>query len=219
MTQPNPYILAAENPPALLSLLRNSPALASTQDDHGYSLLHAAASYNHPDLLRTLVKDYNVDINLPDEDGETCLFVTESVDVAKCLIEELGIDYNRRNNDGLTAQETIANDDSFPEVAAYLSVVMGVAGGGGGDASSSNDTQQPSLPPNVRVNVDALPEQEANAGSAEADPVFRRRIEELASREDFGSEAAQSELRSLVMDAVNGVSVDGQGRDVRQKTG
>ena len=206
MSTPNPYILAADQPSALLNVLRSDPSIAPSQDEHGYSLLHAAASYGHIDLLRSLVKEFNVDTNLIDEDGETCLFVTESEDVAKCLVEELGVDVGRKNDAGLTARESIENEDTFPQVAAYLRTVMG--------ETPSNSTG-PQLPPNIQVNLGAVPEPEANAGTGEADPEFRRRIEELASRDDFQSEDAQNQLRALVKDAIAGA---GGERDVRRRT-
>ncbi|RAL11524.1 ankyrin repeat protein [Aspergillus homomorphus CBS 101889] len=219
MSQPNPYILAAEKPSALLTLLRANPSIASGQDEHGYSLLHAAASYGHIELLRALVKEFNVDVNLLDEDGETCLFVTESVEIAKCLIEELGVDYNKRNDEGLAAYETIENDDSFPEVAAYLRQVAGVPAPAPADSSADAALNQPPpLPANLQLNLGTVSEQEANAGLDQVDPEFKRRIDELAAREDFHSEATQNELRQLVMDALRGSSIDTDERSVRQRT-
>lgn len=215
MTQPNAYVLAADNPSAVLSLLSQNPSIASQQDEHGYSLLHAAASYGHADLLRALVKDYNVDVNLLDEDGETCLFVTERVDIAKCLVEELGVDYNKANEEGLTARETIESDGA-PEVAAYLRQVTGVTEAPEQPTDALNPA--PPLPPNLKVNLGTVSEQEANAGTDEVDPEFKRRIDELAAREDFHSEAAQSQLRRLVEDAITGSNIETDGRDVRRRT-
>ncbi|KAL1852989.1 hypothetical protein Plec18167_005647 [Paecilomyces lecythidis] len=216
MSQPNPYILAADNPSALLNLLRSNPSLASGQDEHGYSLLHAASSYGHIDLLRALVREFNVNVNLTDEDGETCLFVAENVDIAKCLVEELSVDSNHKNDEGLTAQETIESDGSFPDVAVYLREVSGIAG------SSSNAAQPtdalhppPPLPPNVKVNVGTMSEAEAEADIM--DPEFKRRIDELAAREDFHSEAGQNQLRELVADALRGVNVETRERDQRRR--
>lgn len=219
MTQPaNAYVLAADNPSAVLSLLRQNPSIASEQDDHGYSLLHAAASYGHIDLLRALVNEYHADVNLLDEDGETCLFVTERVDIAKCLVEELGVDYNKQNDEGLTARETIEMDGD-PEVAAYLRQVTGVTTTAS-PLGQSTDALNPAppLPPNLQVNLGTVSEQEANAGTEEVDPEFKRRIDELAAREDFQSEAAQNELRNLVMDAIQGSEIDADGREVRRRT-
>ncbi|OJK00473.1 hypothetical protein ASPACDRAFT_78414 [Aspergillus aculeatus ATCC 16872] len=219
MSQPNPYILAAENPSALLTLLRSNPSIASGQDEHGYSLLHAAASYGHIDLLRALVKEFNVDVNLLDEDGETCLFVTESVEIAKCLVEELGVDYNKRNDEGMAAYETIENDDSFPEVAAYLRQVAGVPAPAPADSSADAALNQPPpLPANLQLNLGTVSEQEANAGIDQVDPEFKRRIDELAAREDFHSEATQAQLRELVMDALRGSSIETDERGVRRRT-
>lgn len=216
MSAPNPYVLAADNPSAVLELLRSNPSIASNQDDHGYSLLHAAASYGHIDLLRALVKEFHADVNLLDEDGETCLFVTEDVNIAKCLVEELGVDYNRRNDEGLTAQETITADDSFPEVAAYLAQVMGIPAAPAQPADVLNPPAP--LPPNVQMNVGTVSEQEANAGTDEVDPEFKRRIDELAAREDFHSEATQNELRQLVTDALMGSNVETAEKDIRRRT-
>ncbi|KAL4950306.1 hypothetical protein BDW69DRAFT_172436 [Aspergillus filifer] len=218
MTQPNPYILAADNPTAVLSLLQSDPSIASKQDEHGYSLLHAAASYGHMDLLRALVKEYNADVNLLDEDGETCLFVTERVDIAKCLVEELVIDHTKTNDEGLTARETIEADGSFPEVASYLRQVAGIPGEAAGSLSAGDALNPaPPLPPNLKVNLGTMSEQEASAGGLEVDPELKRRIDELAAREDFQSEAAQNELRQLVMDAIQGSDINTQDKDVRRR--
>ncbi|KAI9755822.1 MAG: hypothetical protein M1815_004603 [Lichina confinis] len=122
MSTPNPFLLAADNDlERLLPLLDANPSLANIQDEHGYSLLHAAASYNHVDLLRRLARDFSVDVNsVQDEDGETALFTSETVEVAKILVEELGADTRIRNNEGLTAAEKIEDDEEALVVAAWL---------------------------------------------------------------------------------------------------
>ncbi|KAJ6140949.1 hypothetical protein N7497_011842 [Penicillium chrysogenum] len=181
----NPYLLACDNPKALLDLLRSNPAIASSQDESGYSLLHAAASYGHVDLLRALVKEFNVNVNLLDEDGETCLFVVEDSDIARCLVEELGVDANKKNAEDLTAVEKFESENEFPQVAAYLREVVG--------------------------------EEEATAGG-EPDPEFKRRIEELATREDYYSEEVQNEVRELVKDAMAGSNIEAMEREIRRRT-
>ena len=204
MSELNPFLLAASTPspdPRLLPLLRSSPSLASAQDAHGYSLLHAASSYNHLDLLRTLVSEFSVDINLKDEDGETCLFVAETPEVVKCLVEELHIDYSTKNHDSMTAAEKFEQEDEYPGIAMYLRQQAGEQP----TASPDNNTRMPPLPPNVSIGVNTADEQNALA-EQEPDPEFKRRIEELAARENFQSEEGQSELRELITDAVRGVS-------------
>ncbi|WEW61574.1 hypothetical protein PRK78_007065 [Emydomyces testavorans] len=211
MSGSNQYILAADNSPSLLPLLRSDPSLASAQDEHGYSLLHAAASYGHLDLLRSLVQEFRVNVNLTDEDGETCLFVAETVDVARCLVEELGIDRTVKNDEGLIAEEAILNDGSFPEVAAFLKGTPILT------AADAVTRSTPALPPNVTVNFGTMHEPAANGDADEPDPEFKRRIEELASRENFHSQENQRELRELVTEAVRGVNVETQQKDSRRR--
>lgn len=209
MSELNPFLLAASTPspdPRLLPLLRSNTSLASAQDAHGYSLLHAASSYNHIDLLKSLVSEFSVDVNLKDEDGETCLFVAEELDLVKCLVEELAIDTSIRNSDGMTAAEKFESENEYPAIAMYLRQQAG-------EAATDGNTRMPPLPPNISIGVNTADEESAIA-EQQPDPEFRRRIEELASRENFQSEEGQRELRELITDAVRGVSDE---RDVRRR--
>ena len=204
---PNQYILASDNSPELLPLLRAKPELAAQQDEHGYSLIHAAASYNHLQLLRTLVTEFGVPVDLRDEDNETALFVVETVEAAWCLVEELKLDPTLVGNEGRTAAEKIADDGDFPDVAEYLSGLQAVL-----DAASDVlvDGTLPPPPEGVTVTMGVAPASEVEGGFADgedalpADPEFRRRIEELAARPDFHTDAGQAELRRLVEDALLG---------------
>lgn len=213
MANINPFTLAAENSPRLLSSLRSQPQLASFQDAHGYSLLHAAASYNHLDLLRTLVSEFHVDVNMKDEDGETALFVVETVEAARILCEELHIDRSIKNAEGVTAEEKIMHEGDYPVIAEYLHAPS-ASNNTLGIASTNGATEHlPPLPPNVRMQVGTLEDPEA-LGEV-ADPALRRRIEELASRDDFQGEEGQRQLRELITDALRGVS--GEEREVRPR--
>ncbi|KAI9749275.1 MAG: hypothetical protein M1835_001573 [Candelina submexicana] len=228
MAQQNPFLLAADNSPQLPPLLHSNPSLASSQDTHGYSLVHAAASYHHLDLLRALVNDFGVSVNIKDEDGETALFSAESVEVAKCLVEELGANLSIRNDEGMTAEENIFDEGDWPLVAAYLREVSsqranatrnGAIEPGTADVAVHRGNgihAPPPLPPNVTVNVGTM-EDATHAGDREVDPDFKRRIDELAAREDFQGEEGQRELRNLITDAVRGV--EGDGREVRRRIG
>lgn len=221
---PNPYLLAADNPAALLDLLREDPTLASGQDEHGYSLIHAAASYNHLDLLRSLVREYNVPVDLKDEDGETALFVVELTNVAKVLIEELGLDPKIKNDEGVTAGAKILAEDEFPAVARYLAQFETGQGAdlrnGGttnGNAVAQSEDLAMDLPPppeGLQVRVGTMPEQAET--TLEVDPEFRRRIEELSAREDFDTPEGQAALRQLVEDTIADQGL-GEERNVRPR--
>lgn len=200
----NPYLLAADNPEACIALLRENPSLASGQDEHGYSLIHAAASYNHLDLLRTLVGEFKVPVDLKDEDGETALFVVETIAAAKVLAEELKLDTTIVNDEGQTAREKIEAEEDYPEVAEYLRGLEGDGNIPSTAHSTTNGVTPADLPPapeGLQVQIGTMNEAE-NAG--EPDPEFRRRIEELASREDFETAEGQAALRQLVEDAILG---------------
>ncbi|GAB1319144.1 hypothetical protein MFIFM68171_09354 [Madurella fahalii] len=201
---PNPYLLAADNPPALLSLLREDPSLAKGQDEHGYSLVHAAASYNHLDLLRSLIREFKVPVDLRDEDGETALFVVETVEAARVLVEELGLDIKIRNAEGQTAREKIEADEEWPAVTGYLrGRETGSSGANGTETgNTSTVTELPPLPEGLKVMMGTM--DEAEAGEQQPDPEFRRRIEEFAARDDFQTPEGQAALRQLVEDAIGG---------------
>ncbi|KAK8078942.1 ankyrin repeat-containing protein [Apiospora phragmitis] len=212
----NPFLLAADNSPALLPLLREDPALASGQDEHGYSLVHAAASYEHLEPPRTLIREFNVDINLRDEDNETALFVVESVAAARVLVEELNIDVNAKNAEGQTALEKITEEDEFPQVAEYLRGTAGQSLSNGSVAPGEGPTAATQLPPapeGMAVTVGTMTP--ADEQELDIDPEFRRRIEELAGRDDFHTEEGQAALRRLVQDAIGEQNLDD--RNVRQR--
>lgn len=218
---PNPYVLASDNSPALLPLLRENPSLASGQDDHGYSLIHAAASYNHLDLLRSLVQEFNVPIELKDEDGETALFVIETVEAAKALIE-LGLDPKIKNDEGRTAREKIQEEDEFPEVAAYLTTLesgqtesAGSAAAAAAAAGSDSSMDLPPPPEGLQVRVGTMPEQTEEM-NLEVDPEFRRKLEELAASEDFDTPEGQARLRQLVENTIAEQQL-GEERNVRTR--
>ncbi|KAJ4174499.1 hypothetical protein NW754_004918 [Fusarium falciforme] len=204
MSNPNVYLLAADNDPALLPLLREKPALAASQDEHGYSLVHAAASYNHLNLLRALIREFNVDVDLKDEDNETALFVVETVAAAKILVEA-------------GANKKIESEGDFPIVAEYLARI---------EAKQANDTAStaaavlpeaiPPPPEGMKVTVGTM--DESQDIPEDVDPEFRRRIEELAGRDDFNTPRGQAELRKLVEDAILGEGI-GDERNVRSKQG
>jgi ankyrin repeat protein len=217
MATPNPYLLAADNSPSLLPLLRENSALATSQDEHGYSLVHAAASYNHLDLLRSLVSEFKVDVDLKDEDGETALFVVETPEAAKVLVEELGADSQHLNAEGQTARSKIEMEGDFPAVAVYLANFgekKDSQGNGLSTAVASLPESLPLPPDGMSLTVGTM--DQIQDVPLDVDPDFRQRIQELASRDDFNSPQGQSELRRLVEDAIQDQGL-GDDRKVRTR--
>jgi hypothetical protein len=217
--------LAAERPESVLKSLETDSSTAREQDRHGYSLIHAAASYGHISLMKTLVQTYNVDPNLTDVDGESPLFYAESLTVAKCLVEELKANPSLQNHDGVSAADKIAEDGDgawVPSVVEYLRHAAGPITGRSAPTARSEleaDTigagilnRPEPLPENVQVSfgmMEQLPE------SAAADPEIKRRIEELAARGSLDTGEAQAELRALVTDIVGGMHA-GEDREAQR---
>ena len=73
----------------------------------------------------------------------------------------------------------------------------------------------PPPPEGMKVTVGTM--DEAADIPEEIDQEFRRRIEELAQRDDFDSPQGQAELRRLIEDAVLGEGGVGDERNVRSK--
>jgi hypothetical protein len=219
-TRSNPFLLAADNSPELLPLLRKQQSLASAQDDHGYSLLHAAASYNHLDLLRSLLTEFNVPVDLKDEDGETALFVCESVECARLLVEEFHADTSIKSADGKSAWERIEAEGDFPEVAAYLISREDIKRPSEHNTVNETTSQAsiigraPSLPEGLSIEIGTMAPEDI--GDEVVDPEFKRRIDELAASSDFQGEEGQRQLRELITEAVRGQIVED--REVRQRT-
>lgn len=92
-------------------------------DANSYSPMHAAASYAHLPLLEYLAS-VGGDVNLADEDGDTPLYVVESLPAAQWLVEH-GANAFHKNNEGKSAAETLHEDS--PEVAEYLRGITGEA--------------------------------------------------------------------------------------------
>ncbi|WVO12854.1 hypothetical protein L204_100462 [Cryptococcus depauperatus] len=110
-------------------LIEHEGYTPNDKDENSYSPMHAAASYAHLPLLEYLLSKGG-NINLPDDDGETPLYVVESVCVAKFLVER-GADAKWKNNDGLTAAQQLKED--HPEVAQLLEELTGELTGPGDD--------------------------------------------------------------------------------------
>lgn len=86
-----------------------------SQDENGYSSLHGAAAWGHVKLVEILLRKYNCNIQIVDNDGDTCLHIVS--DKATCaLLLEMGADKSIRNNEGRLAIETAYVEESLDVV-------------------------------------------------------------------------------------------------------
>ncbi|KAK4051851.1 hypothetical protein OIV83_002556 [Microbotryomycetes sp. JL201] len=168
-----------------------SPAV---QDENSYTALHAASSWNHPEILRYLVSERGADINTTDDDGETCLFVCETVDMARLIIEELRGDASHRNNEGLTAANSLEED--YPEVAAYLRSVTGEPApvatvDPDGQAFDEEAQQQPQQRPDLDAPTDEILSRV-------------RQVMQASERGELSEQETETRLREIVTQVVHG---------------
>ncbi|KAI9173002.1 hypothetical protein H9P43_007133 [Blastocladiella emersonii ATCC 22665] len=100
------------------SLIASGAATVSSQDENGYSPLHAAASYEHEDIVDYLLSLDPTIVSLTDEDGDTPLHAVESAAMAKRLVDA-GASPDVRNLEGMTPLD-VAFEDDREEVVEYF---------------------------------------------------------------------------------------------------
>ncbi|KAK3818834.1 MAG: ankyrin repeat-containing domain protein [Benniella sp.] len=168
------------------------------QDENGYSALHAAASYGHKDLIDYLLKK-GANINVEDPDKDTPLFVCETVEIAKLLVEN-GADAYHVNDNGLTAAEN-AEEEEWPEVAHYLREVTGVP-----HPDDDDDEQEDDMSHLLREdsgNESEENDDEEDSGEEDAtDNTFKDRIETIMKATEADGVNRDEELANIVKEAL-----------------
>ena len=100
-----------------LALLQSSMTLLNfpiaTADQNGYTLLHAASSYNQLGILQFILNNLDTNnincttyINAGDTDGDTALHYAGSADAANFLVQHFRINTTIVNSLGKTALQT-----------------------------------------------------------------------------------------------------------------
>jgi ankyrin repeat protein len=116
-----------------LTQLQLPPSVA---DEHGYTLLHAAASYSQTHIMQwLLLSSVNVNINAVDQEGDTALHYAATVQAATFLLQTGKIDRGVRNAAGKTAleakqeelEEMIQDEDNDDEDQDFINLLNVVA--------------------------------------------------------------------------------------------
>lgn len=98
-----PWMAASEGNLALLqSSLQQLNLPVTAADENGYTLLHAAASYNHLGMVQFLISN-GADINAIDKDGDSVLHYAGNAASAKMLVEVGQANPAQTNSQGKTA--------------------------------------------------------------------------------------------------------------------
>ncbi|RUS23618.1 ankyrin repeat-containing domain protein [Jimgerdemannia flammicorona] len=109
---------------ALHCELLDSGVDPNIQDDFGYTPIAAAVSYNFLSIVNLLLSR-GAYVNIVDIEGDTPLFVAETVEAVQLLLE-YGADPKHINYEGRTAA-SVAYEEGWYEVAALLREVTGEA--------------------------------------------------------------------------------------------
>ncbi|GAA5976696.1 hypothetical protein JCM11641_005664 [Rhodosporidiobolus odoratus] len=187
----NIWLAAGEGSLVRVQELVQSGTSPNLKDDNSYSALHAAASWNQPDILRYLVQTGG-DINLTDDDGDTPLYVVEQVAMAK-LVVELGGNPRHLNQEGLTPAAAL--QEEYPHISLYLRTLTGESNPSSSvDSSSSAASQsqtQAQAQPDLDTPTDALMTEV-------------RSIMEAAERGELAENEVDDKLREVVERVVGG---------------
>src|SRR5207248_7573457 len=97
--------------PKIFQALLEAGADPRAADDRGETVLHYAATYGTPTLVRLLLEK-NPDVNARDQRGQTPLMAALTAPVAELLLQA-GADVNARRNDGLTMLDLCAGMRQF----------------------------------------------------------------------------------------------------------
>ncbi|KAI5965290.1 uncharacterized protein KGF55_001510 [Candida pseudojiufengensis] len=212
----NIWIAASDNKlDQVKTLIESKQFNSNSKDPNGYTPIHAAVSYGYIDLLNYLLENGG-NINIQDNEGDTPLHHVEDLKIAKYLIEKLKADYKIKNNDGLTAQEFIEEEDEFPEISNYLKSLIHDKPEESNNESKNNSNESneikkaneflESLPEPGKINNGHEIKYSLQSDTTENDENLTN--EELQIRRDkiekiLNSENPEEGLRELVTNAVH----------------
>ncbi|PCH42254.1 ankyrin [Wolfiporia cocos MD-104 SS10] len=191
-------------------LIEGQSLSPNVPDAHTYTPMHAAASYGQLHVLEYLISQGG-DVNVTDSDGDTPLYVVESVETARFLVER-GAVVDRRNLEGISPAEYLAED--FEEVSDYLE---GISPTRTSDAASRTPS-----PPHPSV-----PSQYAqDAASEQLTSSLMQSVRDVMQHAEAEGRDPEEELRQIVgrtvlesVAAGIGMSMDAQeSRDGRDDT-
>lgn len=187
-------------------------------DEFTYTPLHAAASYGHLDILRFLLSHPSAPsgaANTTDSDGDTPLFVCETVDAARCLIEEFGADAAHKNAEGLSAAQQ-AMENEHEELASYIAGVTGES------LQDIEEEEEEGENEEVELDEDEVPRTSATATELTAEQQAEQdarldaqtdqlmaRVGEIMTRAEREGFDPEDELRTLVSESVLRQIVEG----------
>lgn len=188
----------------------NGSMTPQTKDINGYTPMHAAAAYGHTDLLKKMCSEYNGDINVLDNDGDTPLHHVEDVGTAKLIVEELGGDFTIRNAEGQTPYDSFVENGEDGELIEYMRIKSGVADSHGADGSQGEGIINNQLLEEFKDSVRYTLENDPEEGADESTLQRRRQLEQIITG-DNAEEELERYIRTMVREQMLGQGSMGDG--------
>ncbi|KAI7851420.1 ankyrin repeat-containing domain protein [Circinella umbellata] len=192
-TKDNLWIAAGDGQLDRVKELIESGIDVNSHDEYGYTALHAAVSYNQKEILDYLLEKGG-NINIEDFEKDTPLYVAETLDMARFLIDK-GAKASHKNAEGLSPAQN-AHEEGWDEVATLLADITKE------ELPSLNDQIEQVLgssgngPNNLTVTASTMTEEE---DGEEDDQVTQHYIEDMVRRiQEQGGVQNEEELREAV---------------------
>ncbi|KAI8074120.1 ankyrin repeat-containing domain protein [Gongronella butleri] len=182
-TSDNIWVAAGDGQLDRVKMLLEEGVDPNGKDEFGYTPIHAAVSYNQKEVLEYLL-NHGGDINVEDSDKDTPLYVCESVDMAKFMLDR-GASAEHKNDEGISPAQN-AWDEGWKDVAQLLADIT----------HETLDTEDEALAAAV-AETSSLEATFADDG--EADEAFAAQVEQVMMRiQDNGGVEDEEELRQIV---------------------
>ncbi|KAI9491846.1 ankyrin repeat-containing domain protein [Zychaea mexicana] len=119
-TKDNLWIAAGDGQLDRVKELIEGGANVNSHDEFGYTALHAAVSYNQKEILEYLLEKGG-NVNIEDFDKDTPLYVAETVEMARLLVDK-GADPKHKNEEGVSPALN-AHQEGWQQVATMLAEI------------------------------------------------------------------------------------------------
>lgn len=203
----NIWVAAADNKIDLVkSLIETGKYTPNSADPNGFTPIHAAASYGNTELLRYLL-DNGGNANVQDSDGDTPLHHCENLDIIKLLIRDYNADYKLKNSEGLNVKEYFIEEDEFPEIIQYLTILEKTGDINAKEISGFVESNGKLSLPNgeeIKAFLDNTTISSDN-GEEETEEMKQRReqVQAIFENTDLTDEQRDEQLRKYVMGVVS----------------
>ncbi|KAF9145605.1 hypothetical protein BGX30_007940 [Mortierella sp. GBA39] len=197
----NIWLAASDGDLAAVKTFINEKGVSiNAQDEFGYSALHAAASYGHKELITYLLEN-SADVNIQDPEGDSPLFVCETVDIAEMLVKA-GADAKHVNENEMTAAEN-AEEEEWLEVAHYLRELTGVP-----HPDEVDELEDDMSHLMEEKDSDDSSDDEDKKANGESSTAFKERIEAIMKASEADGVDRDDELKAVVAEMLTTAGPD-----------